>query len=272
MVDTLGPTIGGFTLPQLPSAKMYPAMSDSWNLSKTMRETSMVFAEFGIPMNTRTAMCVFLLSCSAMVISGCTRNPANKESGPSAKDPPGMQFLKERQSTDPCFERLRQLALARWQNGTLDPEPILLFVQLSRPVGYESVRIGLLIFDEDKDVLGFGVRERYVDANGLRSERLEEYPLFIHEIWQDVLKARSIPVQVRDKGQQKDSQAWEAYVRGQGIDKDRAMKSESYYIDTLPPIWISAPDPNRVDVYVYLYDREDHKSEAVRVLNRLARH
>lgn len=148
--------------------------------------------------------------------------------------------------------------MANWQNGVLDPEPLLLFVQLVRAIGHNDVRMSLLIFDEDKDVLGFGVREEYLDADDVQAERLEEYPAFIHQAWQDVLNARSIPVHIRDGGQERDSGAWDVYVAGRGR-------------QGLPPIWISVPDPNRVNVYVYVYDRQGHESQSVRVLNNLAK-
>ena len=134
----------------------------------------------------------------------------------------------------------------------------------------EDLHLAVILYDEDKDVLGLGVHEQYTDPNGRRSERLEEYPLFVHrQVWEDVVHARSIRVHIRDAGQQKDSQAWEAYVRGEEMNRERVGKSVSYYEETLPPVWISAPDPNRVSVNMYLYDRQGHKSAEVEVLNRL---
>ena len=224
-------------------------------------------------MNLKTSSCLFLLAFLAAIACGCARHPADEESGLGAEDPPGMRYLKERRSSDPCsyWERTRQLALAQWQSRALDPKPLLLYAHLGRPVQREQVRLGLLFFDEDKNVLGIGVKEQYLDGSGFRRELREEYPVFAHLVWREVLNSPNIHVSIRDAGQQKDPQAWAAYSEAEGIDEERVRKSQSYYRATLPPIWISAPDPNRVNVYVYVYDRDGHRSEEVEVENRLKR-
>lgn len=49
--------------------------------------------------------------------------------------------------------------------------------------------------------------------------------------------------------------------------------SHEYWEKKLTPVWISIPEPGKLDVYVYVYDRAGHKSELVEmtVLERKAK-
>ncbi|OHB66822.1 MAG: hypothetical protein A2Y77_14800 [Planctomycetes bacterium RBG_13_62_9] len=62
--------------------------------------------------------------------------------------------------------------------------------------------------------------------------------------------------------QQKDPQQWQDYVNGQGIVISEVRDVE-YYRATLPPIWISIPDPDRTSVRLYVYDRAGNRSDPV---------
>jgi hypothetical protein len=122
---------------------------------------------------------------------------------------------------------------------------------------------------EDKDLLGLGVVERFKDG----TERSEEYPVYVHAGSTRVVRPGIIPVYLRDEGQQKDESRWEEYVRGDKIDKwSMGHTGGRYYLDTLPPVYVSLPDPNKVDVLVYLYDRRGNKSSLVEPTNRLNVH
>jgi len=119
-------------------------------------------------------------------------------------------------------------------------------------------------FDEDRDIVGLGIREEYNDANGLKTLLTEEYPAFVHRMSSELLLSRPCPVKIRDGDQRKDAQCWDEYVNGEGIDVSR-LQSKKHWIETLPPVWTSIPEPNRVDVYVYVYDKAGHKSDPLKL-------
>lgn len=87
----------------------------------------------------------------------------------------------------------------------------------------------------------------------------------MHQIWSDVMNLCLTPIQIRNVDQHKDSQRWDKYVKGEGIDINdvRLLK---YFKETLPTVWISIPEPNAVNVYVYIYDQKGHKSEPIKLL------
>ena len=167
---------------------------------------------------------------------------------------------------DNAADQRAQLALSKWRNGVVDREPILLTVILTRAVGRRVPDAVVFAYDEDKDLLGLGVMERYKDG----TERSEEYSVYVHADPTRIVCNGSIPVYLRDEGQQKDESRWEEYVRGDKIDKwSMGHTGGKYYRDTLPPVYVSLPDPNKVDVLMYLYDRQGNKSTPIELINRL---
>lgn len=192
--------------------------------------------------------------------------------GHTAQEDPNADVVAELTNfrvPDSAADQRRQLALSKWKNGVIDREPILLAAILSRTVGARAPRVGVFAYDEDKDLLGLGVVERYKDG----TERSEEYPVYVHADSPRIVRPGIIPVNLRDKGQQKDESLWEEYVRGDKIDKwSMGHTGGKYYLDTLPPVYVSLPDPNKVDVFVYLYDRRGNKSSLVELTNRLNVH
>jgi hypothetical protein len=209
---------------------------------------------------TRCSVSIFLFSIIATL--GCRR-------GTTAQEDPNADVVAELtnfRAPDSAADQRRQLALSKWQNGVVDREPILLVAILTRAVGAHVLDVVVFAYDEDKDLLGLGVVERYKDG----TQRSEEYPIYVHADSTRIVRPGSIPVYLRDKGQQKDESRWEEYIRGDRIDKwSMGHTGGTYYRDTLPPVYISLPDPNKVDVLVYLYDRRGNKSPPVELTNRL---
>ncbi|MHC4144464.1 MAG: hypothetical protein ACYSWW_21005 [Planctomycetota bacterium] len=156
-------------------------------------------------------------------------------------------------------------ALSKWLNPTSDPEPIMFWAVLARP-SKRPETLWLYFIDEDMDAVGFAIEEHYVDAKGARQTRLEEYPAFAHTQWIDVLGSRMIPVCLRDADQRADKERWNSYVEGTSIDPNM-LTSRDYWKERLPPVWVSIPEPNVVDVNVYVYDRAGNRSESVKLLN-----
>jgi len=158
-----------------------------------------------------------------------------------------------------------------WQNGEIDPEPVIFYAMFisPRPGPY-----GLWVsaFDEDKDIVGLGIREERIGESGQRIVREEQYPIYVHiaPFFDELLRESVVPVRIRDAGQAMDKQQWANYVHadpeeaGEGIFSKTAYWSSNWE-ETLPPVWVSFPDPKVVDVYVYAYDKAGHKSTPVRV-------
>jgi hypothetical protein len=189
-------------------------------------------------------------------ISGCKRDPVLDD----------LKRLKE-ESKGKGYSAVGQryeLALSKWQNHTVDPEPILINAGLGKP-RVLPVFVGLITFDEDKDVVGLGIKEEYAEVNGIKTTLTEEYPAFVHRMQPDALCFRFFPVQIRDSDQRKNTQRWEEYVKGEGIDVNdvRVLKR---WRETLPPVWVSIPKSNTVNVYVYIYDQAGHKSNPIKLL------
>jgi len=51
------------------------------------------------------------------------------------------------------------------------------------------------------------------------------------------------------------------------INARRGVVPSGETLPVVPPIWISIPEPNHVDVHIYIYDQQGHKSETIRVAN-----
>lgn len=176
----------------------------------------------------------------------------------------GLKALSEGEGPDgkiPGVKQRAKLALSRWQDQAINPEPIMFWAGLAQSVK----AIVLNFFDEDMDVIGFGIEEHYVDVNGTKQVLIEEYPAFAHYQWPDVSVLKIVPMQVRNAGQRADKDKWSSYLKGEKIDPNAPMPRE-YWTTTLPPVWVSIPEPNVVDVNIYVYDRAGHRSESVELL------
>ncbi len=165
----------------------------------------------------------------------------------------------------PGVKQRADLALSRWQDETLDSQPILFWSALTRPSGC-PITLVLDFYDEDMDVIGFGVEERYINPTGTDEVRREKYPVYVHGLlWGNVINTVSVPVSIRDSNQRASVGEWDRYIRGSDIDVNIPMSREDWE-STLPPVWVSRPDPNVVEVKVYLYDRTGQESEPVQLL------
>jgi hypothetical protein len=209
-----------------------------------------------------------LILICAMLAAGttsCKRDPALTELNRLKEDAIKKGFDIE--------EKRVELALSKWQNGRLDREPILLWADLGKPIGMENKNLTFFTFDENKDIVGFAIVEEYVDANGLRTTLTEEYETTGNGPYpaDEAVQAFAFPVQIRDAGQRKDKQQWNEYLEAKSRDVKAGRESppvgKTWHV--MPPIWISIPEPNRVEVYVYVYDREGHKSEKIGVRNSI---
>ncbi len=215
-----------------------------------------------------TSSFVQLLLIGAMLAAGttgCKRDPALSELNRLK----GYAIEKELDVEEQRIES----ALSKWRNGRLDSEPIMLWAQLGKPIRRETINLSFFTFDEDKDIVGFGIVEEYADVNGLRTTLTEEFKTTGNGPYppDEAVQAFAFTVQIRDAGQRKDVQQWNEYLEAKSRDVEAGRElppvGKAWHIR--PPIWISIPEPNHVDVYVYVYDRQGHKSERIRVRNSI---
>jgi len=212
-------------------------------------------------MNTLRLIKLLSVVFLALVISGCKDDPVH--------DPvlDRLERFKERAKDQSAYKQRLEMAISQWQNKSVDRKPILLNSGLG-----DSLEMGesitLLMFDEDLDIIGFGVKEIFTDTNGSQTVLNEEYPVFVHTKWPEKLAApvSFLPVQIRNDNQRKDEQKWKKYINGEGIDVNK-VQDIKYWRQTLPTAWVSIPDPNNVDVDVYIYDKAGHKSEPIKLLS-----
>lgn len=155
-------------------------------------------------------------------------------------------------------------AISKWQNGVADSEPVLINAVLSTSEGSEEVALSLTIFDEDKDVIGFGIKEQHKRGNN-HVEIIEEiYPAYIHYPLYRVANVWLVePVCIRTENQRKNEDLWQKYVGGSG--EIVSLMGVKYY--DFPPVWVSVPEPDKIDVWIWVYDKAGHKSEAVKLYN-----
>jgi hypothetical protein len=172
-------------------------------------------------------------------------------------------------------------AMAKYRNKTLDPEPVLIGATLGKPTGIDQVYLNLLVYDECEDLEGFVVKEECYDPNGAQFEFEERYPAFAHLLMTGVADIVSIPVHIRDVHERKDEERWAKYcdqplpahteesMSGEKLPRGSSM-SDTRWEATLPPVWISIPEPNRVIISLYLYDCAGYRSNRVTLLNLLS--
>lgn len=134
----------------------------------------------------------------------------------------------------------------------------------------------LTIIDQNEDVIGIEIRENCIDPNCCWIILEENYPVYIHCLSFDKASSHLIPLHIRTKCQKKDESAWSEYLK---IDyrnllknwiqknKDKPISPGDFWEQTLPPVWISRPDPNKLDVWVWVYNKAGDKSEPIKLID-----
>jgi hypothetical protein len=153
-------------------------------------------------------------------------------------------------------------ALTKYQNKTPAPEPVLIVATLGKVTGDDQVYLNFLAYDEDRDLEGFVVEEEHQDPNGRRFKFEERYPAFTHLRMTTAADIIGFPINLRGVRERMDEERWVRY-------RDEPVPAGIHWEDTLPPVWISLPEPNRAAVSLFLYDSAGHKSNQVRLLSLL---
>jgi hypothetical protein len=223
--------------------------------------------------NRTSVVCSAMLSAVCSLAGGCDRDPARE------MDIQGLQRLSQRAwAPSDAKERIARV-IAKYHDGVRDAEPILIMATLTTQEGTQQHDFALWVFDEDKDLSGILVREESHGADGTTTVREEQYPVFAHlrPVWIATAYGRySVPIRIRDAHQRKDEKQWADYL---AIDFEKLVKEKladtspdfwynfwRLWESTMPAVWISLPEPNRVDVSFYIYDKAGHKSNGVNLL------
>jgi hypothetical protein len=220
----------------------------------------------GVMKKRVVAKMVVLVSFLMVASCGCrgTKAPAD----PMMES---FQLFRDWFSDRADVQQRIELAISKWQNGVPDPEPILMHAVIAE--SSEGVLLVLVTFDEDADVLGFVIEEERVDPNRVRMALSERYPVFTHLDPRGIAQFKPFPVQVRDEDQRKPDDQWQTYVSTplQQLREEymrRLNKEYASWRDTLPPVWVSVPEPNKVDVRLRVYDEAGHLSEPVSLFRK----
>jgi hypothetical protein len=220
------------------------------------------------------AVAMALLTLLCFFVFGCEKNPERE------MDIKGLQQLSQRPWMPSDAKERARTVITKYQDRVHDQEPILIVAVLLRSEGSEKRELGLWAYDEDRDLAGFALREELRDLNGRVIELEERYPVFAHYPVIGVFDHCPVPVRVRDAGQRKDEGQWADYL---DMDFDRIVKEQlpdrsppdfwsrlwRLWEDTVPAVWISIPEADKVDVSLYVYDQAGHKSNVVNLLVNL---
>ena len=177
----------------------------------------------------------------------------------------------------PDMRSRAKAALAKLDNGILDTEPILLRAIIDTVEPNNEPALFIIYFDENKDLRGLRIKERYIDPNGSITTLEEDYPVFVNTLSTIIAAYIRFPIHIRDKDQRKDKYAWLEYSNRNldelirlNIDERQRNSSDNHPQDIpfkkTPPIYISVPDPNKVNVEISIYDKAGNESDSIELL------
>jgi len=201
------------------------------------------------------AFCVIVICTTPLMGCGC----AEQEDGTVQE----LERIKMSMKDAEAKSRI-VTALSMRQNNVVDRKPVLIVAGVGGDK--EEMFLRMAMYDENEDVAGLGVCEEWNTVDGRRDSLVEEYPVFAHSR-DGVLSYSRMPVELRDSGQRKDEELWRIYAEERGSYESSLRDSASN--GKIPAIYVSVPEPNDIDVFVYVYDRAGHKSDSVRLMNAI---
>ena len=73
------------------------------------------------------------------------------------------------------------LAISQWENDVVNPVPILIYARIAKPKDYNDIALGMYMSDEDRDIVGIGIKEHHIKSHGKLKIIEELYPIYIHK-------------------------------------------------------------------------------------------
>jgi len=183
-----------------------------------------------------------------------------------------------KRSEESDLGRRAEAALLKLKNGVLDIRPILIAAGIGFSESNLTPLLGITSFDEDRDLRGLRIKEKYVGPNATTTLE-EDYPVFVNALKPFILETKIYPIQIRDRHQCKDICLWSEYVNWnldelirEYVDKREHDDKRPARLDLpwkeTPPIYMSVLDPNRVHVFVSVYDRAGNESNSIKLFTK----
>jgi hypothetical protein len=151
-----------------------------------------------------------------------------------------------------------ETATSKYENNQVDQAPVILWAFLLNYLRDGLGSLDIECYDEDKDLVGIGIKERYLDLNGKETTLIEEYPVMVRLKSQTFPIGISLRVKIRNSDQRKSEQNWNDYIEKEGNNKLDFITSRMNF----PDIWISLPDANKTEVEMYIYDKKGNRSNS----------
>jgi hypothetical protein len=145
-------------------------------------------------------------------------------------------------------------AKSLYQNKQNDPVPLLIYADISKAKGKDDYDIVVLYYDEDKDLLGIGIQEKWYDQSGKLLYAIEDlYPNYVHTIMMSPFSVCFQGIIFRGSQEVNYKQMWEEYQK-----KD-ITKTTTWQETLTPPVVVSLPEKDK-EIYVWLYDKKGNTS------------
>lgn len=190
----------------------------------------------------------------------------------------GLTSMSEKREGSDLGRRAK-VALSKLKNGVLDIEPMLLQASVGLVEPNDDPALFVINFDEDRDIRGLRIKEQYIDPNGTTTTLEEDYPVFVNRLTSVISEHIRFPIRIRDKHQRKDRCLWLEYANRnldalirKYLDKRQHDSGDTFTRGVLwkekemPPVYISVPDPDKVQVFMSIYDRAGNESESIKLL------
>lgn len=164
-----------------------------------------------------------------------------------------------------CSQKSKDCAnkvLEEMSNKVIDPAPILCHTSY-RIDKKGKTHLCLTMFDEESDILGIIVRETDTNNNVVIEE---QYPVFCGE---NIGHYVSLSFQEKKSGNKKDPLAWDSFLSDPNVINGSMNVYER--INKRPPVYISIPEKDKVQVEIAVYDKKGNQSEIMPLESKLYR-
>lgn len=155
---------------------------------------------------------------------------------------------------------LAKKAISLWKNNTLDEHPVLIEAALITFSGIEGTNLGLVFYDEDKDVLGLQIEE-HSQINEKARILKEDYPFYYYTNIAFPVSFISMEIDLRKEDIMKNEKEWDTFL------KENSPMISDLETTWFPPIYISIPN-EETEVFLSLYDRRGNESNQVKLLDK----
>ena len=155
--------------------------------------------------------------------------------------------------------------LSLYNNGIIDNKPVLIVCGISQIVGSEDPVIELIFYDENDDVVGFGIKE-IIEDDTTDDTMQNEYPVFYHNKFSSNIHIRNFDVKLLTKENSKTL----SDVKGEWDNFTKLNLDLSTYEPVpIPTIYVGDLQKYGHEALAWIYDKAGNKSDPVRLINNL---